>query len=120
MRVYSTMEVDEAIAHAAIGGQSLHLHRVIPDRARAPACFVRAVDRGEFIAHLFDLDRARLLATAKTLGVRVLYVDRDGTGRQHIDLCAGPLRKAYKLVDADQVGKLAKLLVKPLSPNETE
>lgn len=99
MRVFAERDVEEAIAHAAAGGQALHLHAIIPDRRRAPRCFVAAVDRGEPIAHLFDRDRERLTRTAGRLGVKVVYVDRDGTDGQHIDLCAGPLRKALALVE---------------------
>lgn len=95
------MEVEEAIQYASEGGQSLHLHKIIPDRRTAPACFVQAVDRGENIAHLFDLDKARLVATAKKLAVRVVYIDREGTNRQHIDLCAGPLRKAVAMCEGE-------------------
>lgn len=110
MRVFAMMEVNDAVAHSQAGGQALHLHTIIPDRDRAPKCFVDAVDRGEYIAHLFDTDRSRLVETARRLGVRVLHVDRDGDRGQHIDLCSGPLRKAYKLLErADQL-KLAKLL----------
>lgn len=99
MLAFGTFEVEEAIAHSAAGGQALHLHRIIPDRKRAPRCFVQAVDRGEPIAHLFDLDKVRLLATAKRLGVRVLYIDRPGTERQHIDLCGKPLERAMEQID---------------------
>lgn len=94
MKTFQCREVEEAIAHAGRGGQALHLHRVIPDRRAAPRCFVAAVDRGEDIAHLFDLDEVRLVATARRLGVRVVKIDRPGTARQHVDLCGGPLRKA--------------------------
>jgi hypothetical protein len=87
-------EIREAIAHAADGGQALHVHNIIVDRSRAPACFVRAVDRGEQIAHLFDQDAERLLDTASGLGVRVVVVEHVGTEAQHVDLCGGPLRKA--------------------------
>lgn len=97
MKAFACLEIDEALAFAAAGGQALHLHRIIPDRRRAPRCFVAAVDRGEDIAHLFDLDRDRLVATARRLGVRVLVIDREGTDRQHIDLCGGPLRKAMAM-----------------------
>lgn len=110
MRVYSVFQVDEAVAYALAGGQALHLHQIIPDRDAAPRCFVNAVDRGEFIAHLFDQDTVRLLATARRCGVRVLHIDRAGGDGQHIDLCSGPLRKVYTLLDPDQVGKLAELL----------
>jgi hypothetical protein len=108
--VFATLEVLEAVAHAKAGGQSLHLHRIIPDRDRAPRCFVQAVDRGEPIAHLFDLDEVRLLATAKKCGVRVLYIDRRGTDRAHIDLCSGPLRNAYRLLAEGQADRLAEIL----------
>lgn len=112
MKLFTTFEVEEAVAHAAAGGQALHLHQIIVDRDDAPACFVRAVDRGEPIAHLFDLNRERLIATAKKLGVRVIFVDRGGTDRQHIDLCAGPLRNAYKLLDAVDSAALKPILAK--------
>ena len=41
---------------------------------------------------------------------RSLYVDRAGTPSQHIDLCAGPLRKCFAKLDADQQDKLKSLL----------
>ncbi len=110
MRVSFTLEVDEAVAYARTGGLSLHLHRIIGDRNKAPRCFVDAVDRGEPIAHLFGADAAQLVAVARQCGVRVTHIDRRGTDRQHIDLCSGPLRKAYKLLDADQAEKLAAVL----------
>lgn len=99
MKRFTQWEIDEALAHAAAGGQALHLHRIIVDRAAAPRCFVRAVDLGQDIAHLFDLDGARLLMTAKKLGVSVVYLDREGTPRQYVDLCGGPLRRALELCE---------------------
>ena len=97
-RIFAAAEVGEAVAFAADGGQALHLHSIIPDRGRAPACFVREVDRGGQIAHLFDRDRSRLVRTVRALGVRVVVVvEREGTARQHVDLCGGPLRKARAL-----------------------
>lgn len=99
MKKFTQGQVDAALAYALSGGQALHLHRIIVDRTKAPRCFVAAVDRGEDIAHLFDLDRERLIRTAKNLGVKVVYVDRDRTLSQHIDLCAGPLRKAISLCE---------------------
>lgn len=110
MKVFATREVEEAKAYAAAGGQALHLHDIIPDRNAAPRCFVNAVDRGEPIAHLFDRNRARLVATARLLGVHVIVVDRDGGAGQHIDLCAGPLRKCYKQLDDDQADRLREIL----------
>lgn len=110
MKLFSALEVEEAVAFAATGGQALHLHRIIPDRKSAPRCFVRAVDRGEPIAHLFDQNLIRLGATAKKLGVRVIIVERADTPRQHIDLCGRPLILAYAMLDADQGPKLAEIL----------
>lgn len=97
MKRFKTMEVEEAVAYAASGGQALHCHRIIPDRNKAPQCFVRAVDRGEEIAHLFDLDTQRLKETAKRLGVRVVFIDKAGTPGQHLDLCGAPLKKAMAM-----------------------
>ena len=79
MRRFLYREHREAIAFAVAGGQAVHLHQVIPNRDRAPRCFVAAVDRGEDIAHLFDQDRDRLLATARALGVKVVKVDMAGS-----------------------------------------
>ncbi len=58
---------------------------------------VAAIERGEFIAHLFDQNTVRLVATARRLGVHVLKIDHQGTPNQHIDLCLGPLRRAIEL-----------------------
>lgn len=99
IKVFQALEIDEAIAFAAAGGQAIHLHRIIVSRAKAPRCFVQAVDRGEFIAHLFDQDRERLEGTARDCGVRVILVEREGTPYQHIDLCGKPLRLARQMAD---------------------
>lgn len=92
MKTFPFLEIDEAKAHAAAGGQALHLHCVVFDDS--PRCFRAAVERGEDIAHLFDQDLDRLRRTARRLGVRVIVVEHQGTPRQHVDLCGGPLRKA--------------------------
>lgn len=99
MRKFAARDVVAAKLHAVDGGQALHLHRAIPDRRRAPAAFVVAVDRGEWIAHLFDRDAARLRATAARLGVRRVVVERPGQPGQHVDLCGMPLRRAIALCD---------------------
>jgi hypothetical protein len=92
MRVFQVRELKDAIAYAAAGGQALHLHRILGPRP--PACFRRDVEQGKDIAHLFDQDKERLVATVRRLGVRVIKVEREGTSRQHIDLCGVPLQKA--------------------------
>ena len=96
MKLFLQHEIREAKEHAAAGGQALHVHRILPNRVTAPRCFVAAIDRGEKIAHLFDQDFDRLCATCRRLGVRVLKVEHRGEDGQHVDLCAGPLRKAIE------------------------
>lgn len=100
MKVFQESEAREAIAHAAAGGQAIHCHQIIVNPELAPACFVRAVRRGENIAHLFDMDLQRLKVTARRLGVRVIVVEHEGTPRQHVDLCGQPLRRALALAEA--------------------
>jgi hypothetical protein len=89
---FACLEVTEAKAYAAAGGQALHCHRIIFDDS--PRCFKAAVAQGEDIGHLFDQDARRLVATARRLGVRVILVERRGTLGQHIDLCGAPMRRA--------------------------
>lgn len=97
MKIFATMELREAQTYAASGGQALHLHNIIVNERTAPQCFIRAVRRGEWIAHLFDNDVERLTATARRLGVNVIVVEHQGHKDQHIDLCGRPLRKALVL-----------------------
>jgi hypothetical protein len=99
MKAFQSRDVDEAKEYAMQGGQALHLHQIICDRDKAPSCFVRAVDRGEDIAHLFDQDVSRLIRTVRSLGVRIVVVEREGTPRQHVDLCGAPLRKAKAMCE---------------------
>lgn len=95
MRIFEEREIFEAYEHADLGGQALHLH---PINQGHPL-----FRRYPVIAHLFDQDRNRLIATAKSLGVRVIKVERADTPKQHIDLCGKPLEKA-KLI-AEREGK---------------
>lgn len=104
MRVFSCMEVHEAKDYAAQGGQAIHLHRIISDPARAPQCFVRAVARGEYLAHLFDQDEERLITTARKLGIRVVMVERRGQPGQHVDIMGRPLQRALALCENRQTG----------------
>lgn len=97
MRQYECMAIVEAEQYAADGGQALHLHRIIVNWERAPKCFKAAVNRGEHIAHLFDNDTDRLRRTARKLGVKVVYLDREGRPGQHLDLCGAPLKKAIAM-----------------------
>lgn len=91
MRTFRDIEIWEAYGWAEAGFQALHLHSILTPRA--PRCFVTAVERGEQICHYFDQHLDRLVKTARRFGVRVICVEREGTFRQHIDLCGAPLRK---------------------------
>lgn len=99
MRSFRQNDLGRAYQHARDGGQALHLisGRFAYLRRDTPACFKGRT----MLAHLFDQDVRRLEATARALGVRVIKVERPGTERQHIDLCAGPLARALELVRRD-------------------
>lgn len=81
MKIFLQRELRQAYEYAAGGGQALHVCQsrgfVMSD---APACFRRSAQ----FAHLFDQDHARLLETARRLGVRDI----------HVDLCGKPLERA--------------------------
>lgn len=94
MRIFHQRELKAALAHATAGGQSLHLvSGVFAHHAGAPGVFRHCPE----FAHLFDQDVDRLVLTAKSLGVRVIKVERPGLAGQHIDLCNKPLHKARDL-----------------------
>ncbi len=112
MKHFEAMLLEEAIAYSMEGGQALHTHQIIVDYDKAPSCFVREVEAGRDIAHLFDQDEARLVATAKKLGVRVILVERRGQESQHIDLCMGPLKGALGMCKKDES---APMLIEPWS-----
>jgi hypothetical protein len=99
---FECRDVDEAQDYAEEGGQALHTHQVIVDWEKAPGCFKREVNAGRDIAHLFDRDVARLVATVRRLGVKVVVVERRGQRGQHVDLCGAPLRKALAECDRDK------------------
>ena len=117
MKIFHQGDVEEAKQHSMDGGQALHLHRIIGDWAKAPMCFRRAIERGEDIAHLFDQDEVRLIATVKRLGVKIVVVEHPGTPRQHVDLCGAPLRRARQDAiedDASWLGAFGKY-AKPIA-----
>lgn len=92
MKIFEQPQVHEAEQHALDGHQALHLFdgRIADAVPGAPRCFRNRREVG----HLFDQDRERLVKTARRLGVRVIFVDRDGMPHQHIDLCGRPLERA--------------------------
>lgn len=93
MKTFTARQINEAVAFSKAGGQALHLHRFVT--AKAPACFKRDVRSGGNIAHLFDTNKSRLIRTCRLLGVRVIHIDREGTDKQHIDLCGKPLTNCW-------------------------
>lgn len=83
---FEMKEIREAKAYSKQGGQALHIHNMNighPMFRRYPV-----------IAHLFDANTTRLIATARRLGVRVIKVERAGEDGQHIDLCGKPFERA--------------------------
>ena len=93
MKYFGSKEIHEARQHALDGGQALHenpLHTSQTLARHVPACF----ERSARAAHLFDQDVARLISTARRLGVVRIFVDCRGGKSQHIDLCGKPLQRA--------------------------
>lgn len=95
MKRFEYRQVKDALAHAAAGGQALHVFSADTWPGPAPAIFRRY----KTWAHLIDDDEERLRRTAKTLGVRKIVVGRRGAHGQHVDLCAGPLQRALALCE---------------------
>ena len=93
MNIFQRRELEAAIAWATAGNQALHLMEgsFAYLQKRTPSCFKGRKQ----IAHLFDNDESRLIATARRLGVHVIKVERRGWKEgQHIDLCGKPLETA--------------------------
>lgn len=86
MKRFEMKQIREAQSFALQGGRALHIHTFNeghPMFRRYPV-----------IAHLFDQDKYRLIATAVHLGVRVIKIGREGEPGQHIDLCGKPFDRA--------------------------
>lgn len=76
-------------------------------RRDTPRCF-----KGRHtIAHLFDQNRERLVATALHLGVRVIRVERQDSPGQHIDLCGSPLDRAIAICSVEPPAEQLRLAV---------
>ena len=96
MKLFQSKELLEAYKHVAEGGQALHVWggEAVENwkkiEKRMPKVFRDAKEWG----HLMDLDKERLIATAKRLGVNVIVVAQEGRRSQHIDLCGKPLERA--------------------------
>lgn len=88
--VFATLDQDLAVRHAAAGGIAVHLHAIV--FPHSPRCFRQAIERGEYIAHVFGQDADELCRLARAVGVRRTYIDRPGSHKQHHDLCGTPLK----------------------------
>lgn len=96
MKRFEHREVFEAIKYAEDGGQALHVWE--PNgytEPNMPICF-RRTNRKTW-AHLIDYNKERLIKSAKSFGVRIIKVSKEGVRGQHIDLCGKPLLKAMEL-----------------------
>lgn len=89
-------ENEEAVAHAKSGGVALHVYEPSHE-LRSRKTTPRAFKRNRLWAHLFDLNKERLMKLAKKLGVRRIYIHHEGTNRQHVDLCGSPLIRAIDM-----------------------
>ncbi|MCB1714259.1 MAG: hypothetical protein KDK05_03895 [Candidatus Competibacteraceae bacterium] len=96
MKIFEMMDLQSAYQHAQEGGQALHLHTLNQGH--------RLFKRYPVIAHLLDQDVERLRKTAKSLGVRVIKIEHEGTRKQHIDLCGKPLERARELAERGVIG----------------
>ena len=83
-------DLKEAIAYSKDGGQALHVHTFTMN---GHPLFRRYRE----IAHLFDQDARRLIATVRALGVRVVKIEKRGTDSQHVDLCGKPFLRARQI-----------------------
>jgi hypothetical protein len=95
MKLFLTLQIRDAKAYAAAGGQALHVFNFGRQGwLGAPAVFQRHAAAGRPWGHLFDQDRERVIATARRLGVKRIVVHHPGTPQQHVDLCGKPLNVA--------------------------
>lgn len=87
MKCFETRQLHDAIEFSRQGGQALHIHGYTQGGHRLFRRYKEA-------AHLFDMNKCRLISTARRLGVKKIKIGREGEIGQHIDLCAGPLERA--------------------------
>jgi len=95
VKVFDSAHLRDGLAFVAAGAQALHVWRVAWAGTK-PRCFVD----GRLWGHLMDRDEARLVRTARRLGVCKIKVDRLGKRGQHIDLCGRPLERAIEEAEA--------------------
>lgn len=96
MKVFTQMELNEALKFVEEGRAKdpqiwcVHLHYIV--FPKSPYCFRRDVKEGLPIAHIFGADAETLTKLARMNGVRRVVLEREGTKRQHIDMCGAPLK----------------------------
>lgn len=100
LRLFRSNEYLAALRYVAEGGQALHVWRppLRDGKIRWPGA-PRVFLRHREWAHLFDQNKERLIETAKKLGVNVIYIHKENTIKQHIDLCGCPLEKAKRMAE---------------------
>lgn len=86
MKKFEMRDIKSAKDCSLQGFQALHVHTLNNGHP--------LFKRYSQIAHLFDLNTARLIKTAKELGVRIIKVEHEGETSQHIDLCGKPFERA--------------------------
>lgn len=86
MKQFEMKDIKTAKDYSLQGFQALHIHTLNNGHP--------LFKRYSRIAHLFDMNKKRLIETAKKLGVRVIKVEREGEPSQHIDLCGKPFERA--------------------------
>jgi hypothetical protein len=99
MKLFKMRELKEAIEYASQGGQALHVHTLNSGHWLFKRYLV--------IGHLFDQDRKRLVYLVGKLGVNVIKIEREGTPKQHIDLCGRPFEIAKEIARQMELLELA-------------
>lgn len=94
MKHFQEKEICEALEFVTAGGQALHIFK--PTRASANKRIPLPFRRTKVWAHLLDLNKQRLVETARKLGVKIIVIDCKGGRGQHVDLCGRPLERAIK------------------------
>lgn len=96
MKLFQQSEIKEALKWVKDhpNNSALHLHRFIGPNA--PTVFKTAIKSGQPIAHLFSQDKKFLKEIAVRSGVKRIVIEREGTDRQHIDLCCTPLKRVLE------------------------
>lgn len=99
MKLFQRNQIKEAYAYADSGETAVHLHDIV--FRESPACFVRDVKAGKYIAHVFSQDVELLTELAVRSGIKKVVIDGKGTRRQHVDFCGKPLENLIEEMGED-------------------